>query len=278
MAHWTFDGAVTTVMPGEVKGGAKVENNRLQLPVAGAYFETRPLPREIREKTLAVWVSLSDLEQEGGAAISLESSDGRVFDALVFGERQRRKWMAGSEGFARTRDVDGPLEETAVGGWVHMAAVYSADNRIALYRNGKPYGSSYDPGVPLRVFPAGSARIVLGRRHATSGRVWLTGAVRQAFLHDRALSAAEVEQSFKADRGLIISQSELLAELDEKQRRQRSTALEKVARSREGVALESQSVPTVYAGTRQQPAGTRLLKRGDVKSPGDLVRAQRLGT
>ncbi|MSU32319.1 MAG: DUF1553 domain-containing protein [Pedosphaera sp.] len=272
MAHWTFDGAVTTVMPGEAKGGAKVENNRLQLPVAGAYFETRPLPREIREKTLEVWVSLLDLEQEGGAAISLESNEAGVFDALVFGERQRRKWMAGSEGFARTRDVDGPLEDAVVGGWVHMAAVYSADNRIALYRNGKPYGASYDPGVPLKVFPAGSARIVLGRRHATSGRVWLTGAVRQASLHDRALSVAEVEQSFKAGSGLIISQSELLAELDDRQRRQRLTALEKVARSREGVALESQSVPTVYAGTRQQPPVTRLLKRGDVKSPGDPVR------
>jgi hypothetical protein len=123
--RWAFDGAGGAMPSGEAKGGAVVGPSGLQLPKAGAYFEAAPLTREIREKTLEAWVSLSDLEQGGGAAISLESRDGGTFDAIVFGERQGRKWMAGSEGFVRTKDVDGPAEESTPDptAWVSMSCM-----------------------------------------------------------------------------------------------------------------------------------------------------------
>ncbi|MEN9678135.1 MAG: hypothetical protein RIS76_4031 [Verrucomicrobiota bacterium] len=270
LARWVFDGATNRVMPGTPRDGATVVAGRLLLPSAGAYFETAPLPREIREKTLEAWVSLSDLDQGGGAAISLERMDGAVFDAIVFGERQPGKWTAGSEGFARTRDLEGPVEDAPPGALVHLAAVYSADNRVTLYRNGEPYGQPYTPSTPIQTFKAGDARVVLGRRHQGGGRPWLSGSVHQAALHDRALSPSEVSASFRSG-GFSLPHSEILASLDADQRASRDRSLRRMTHAREGLAAESKSGPQAYAGKREQPAPTRALKRGDVKSPGDVV-------
>ncbi len=267
--RWTFNGVPSTVMPGELKDGAAITDGRLQLPKAGAYFKSAPLPRDIREKTLEAWVSLADLEQGGGAAISLESTGGVPFDAIVFGERQARKWMAGSEGFARTRNLDAPEETAAPGALIHVAAVYSADHRVALYRNGEPYGAPYAAG-PLVTFKAGAAHIALGRRHQGGGRPWLTGALQQAALYDRALSAEEVAASFRAG-GFSLPQAEILASLSVAQRATRDEALASMVKARAGIAEADKPGAVAYAGKREQPAPTKALKRGDVKSPGDVV-------
>jgi hypothetical protein len=279
MAHarWAFDGATGSMSSGEAKGGAVVGPTGLQLPKAGAYFEAAPLTRDVREKTLEAWVSLSDLEQGGGAAISLESRDGGTFDAIVFGERQARKWMAGSEGFVRTKDVDGPVEvESGSNRWVHVVLVHGSDNRVTLYRNGEPYGASYVASSPLRTFKAGEARVVLGRRHQGGTRPWLTGAIRQAALYDRALTAAEVGAAFRSG-GFAVSKDEALAALTDGEKGDRDEALKRLVKAREIVAAASKSGPVGYVGTRVQPEPTRALKRGDVKSPGDVVTPGGLG-
>ena len=72
-------------MPGTLHGGAEIVNGRLKLGKPGAFFKTAPLPKEIAARTLEAWVALATLEQGGGAAISLESSTGADFDAIVFG-------------------------------------------------------------------------------------------------------------------------------------------------------------------------------------------------
>jgi hypothetical protein len=65
-ARWKFDDATNAVMPGELKGGATITNGALKLGDTGAFYQTRPLPRDIREKTLEAWVLLADLKQRGG--------------------------------------------------------------------------------------------------------------------------------------------------------------------------------------------------------------------
>jgi hypothetical protein len=102
------------------------------------------------KKTLEAWVALDDRQQRGGAAISIENSDGSVFDAIVYGERQAGKWMAGSSGFERTRDLDAPEETSGPGVLVHLTIVYRGDNSIAVFRNGEPYGKPYTPASELR--------------------------------------------------------------------------------------------------------------------------------
>ena len=267
--QWSFDRLETAEVAGKLHGSARVTEGVLELLQTGAYFQSMPLTRDIREKTLSAWVRLSDLQQSGGAVLSLEQSDGRVFDALVFGERQPRKWTAGSEGFQRTRDLQAPEESEALGGWVHMAAVYSADRRVALYRNGQPYGEPYE--VPALVtFLAGNARIAIGRRHEGGGKPWLTGAVRQAALHDRALSPTEIQAVFREGGG-GPSLTEALAHLTPQEVRERNAARQRLQEAQGRLQAQDKPAGQAYAGRREQPAPTRILRRGDVKSPGDTV-------
>ena len=271
-ASWTFDGRVPQELPGETLGGAVVEDGLLKLPKAGAYFRSAPLARDLGARTLEAWVSLADLDQSGGAVLSLEDASGTPFDALVFGERQRRKWTAGSEGFARTRDLDTPEENATPGQWIHVAAVYASDNTIALYRNGQPYGRPYNPGTPLISFKAGKARVLLGMRHTGGGKPWLTGAIRRAAIHDRALSADEIAAAFRSG-GHGIPLPEILARLEPAERTEREQALAQITRAQSALAVVERPLPMAYAGRREQPKPTHVLKRGDVLSPGDVVAA-----
>ena len=92
------------------------------------------------DKTLVSWVCLSDTAQQGGSALTIQSGD--RFDGIVFGERVAGKWMAGSEGFARTQGdqqanaVENADDKTLI----QMAIVYKG-SQISIYRNGEPYAS-----------------------------------------------------------------------------------------------------------------------------------------
>ena len=177
--------------------------------------------------------------------------------------------MAGSSGFERTHDLQAPEETSAPGALIHMAIVYRADNSIAVFRNGEPYGKPYTPGSPLQTFKAGSARVLLGMRHTGGGKPFLTGEIQQAALYDRALSAEEVAASFRAA-GFSIPQSEIIAHLTGAERTERDAVLAQLKKSHN--ALDAiKPLPVSYAGTRIQPAPTHKLKRGDVKSPEEVV-------
>ncbi len=139
-ALWRFAGPTDVASLGELKGSAIVSDGVLALPKDGSYFQSAPLESDIHEKTLEAWVSLSDLAQGGGAAISIENSEGTQFDAIVFGEREQGKWTAGSDGFQRTANLSADVETTPIGGLIHMAIVYRDDNSVALFRNGEVYG------------------------------------------------------------------------------------------------------------------------------------------
>jgi Protein of unknown function (DUF1553)/Protein of unknown function (DUF1549)/Planctomycete cytochrome C/Concanavalin A-like lectin/glucanases superfamily len=270
-AQWSFDGEPSAVMAGTTVGGAEISGGGLKLNKEGAHFKSAPLTKDIREKSLEAWVSLANLEQAGGAAISLQTNAGQVFDAIVFGEQKARKWMAGSEGFVRTKDLDLPDETAASGTFVHVAMIYSSDNTITFYRNGEQLGKSYKPAAGLQTFKAGEAHVVLGMRHTGGGRPWLTGDVRQAALYDRALSPEEVLASYRSG-GKALTQTEILACLTPEQHAARDRAMAEVNQAREALAaLEKSSVAVSYAGVRVQPEPTKRLKRGEVNSPAEVV-------
>jgi len=266
LVRWVFDGP-DGQGGGAVQGAARIADGLLTLPGSGSFLKTEPLDRDIREKTLEAWVSLADLDQRGGAAIAIEGGNGRQFDAIVFGERRPRRWLAGSEFFHRTVDVDGADEDAAPGTFVHVAVVYRSDDSIALFRNGTAYGKPYVPKSALQTYRAGDARVLLGLRH-TGSNGYLVGAVRRAAFYDRALSDAEVAASFRSA-GPALSQAELLARMPAELRARRDAArarLERAVAERE--TLDRPRAETVsYVGTRQQPAPTRFLSRGDVTAP-----------
>ena len=200
LARWSFDKDARDQLGslhGELLGGATLRNGRLILDGKDAHLRTAPLGRELREKTLEAWVALTTLDQAGGGVLTVETSNGTVFDAIVFGEKSPRKWVNGSNNFLRSRTLDGVTETAKPGELVYLAVTYRADGTIAFFRNGQPYDAPHRPDAPLVTFPA-DAHLLLGRRHTGGGRAFLAGEIDEARLYDRALTAEEIAASFKA--------------------------------------------------------------------------------
>lgn len=243
LAVWSFDGDADDsvgVLSGELLGGAVIRNGRLVLDGKGAYLRSAPLARPLREKTLEVWATVADTAQRGGGLLTVESADGSVFNAIVFGEERPRQWMAGSELFSRTRHVGGADETAAPDETLHLAITYREDGSIAIFRNGESYGASYTPegehGKP-RQFQENSARVLIGMRHSGGSNGFFAGEIEEARLHGRALAADEVADSFRQGPGWP-SAAEAERLLTPEQRRDRDTLLARIATLRASFVQE----------------------------------------
>jgi hypothetical protein len=272
IARWNFDGDFKDVigeLHGEARGGAKLQDGRLIVDGAGAFVATAPIKRTLREKTLEAWVQLDDLNQRGGGVISIQKIDGGQFDAIVFGEREPKRWMAGSNGFVRTQSFGGPEEIDVTNRVVHFAIVYRADGTIVGYRDGKPYGTAYQSGG-LATYEAGTAQILFGLRHGTSagGNRMLRGAIDAAQLYDRALTDAEVAASAEFSAfGVTIEQT--LAALTPAERNQ----LSELRRHADQLAAARATVRplSVYAATPRPATVEHVLLRGNPAAISDAV-------
>ncbi len=280
LVRWSFDEGTTDellAVTGRLHGDARLEDGFLILDGATGYFASDPLPKSIGQKTLEAWVLLESLDQQGGAAISIQSLDGGVFDAIVFGEREPRRWMAGSNGFVRTQSFSGP-EETIQSGsenaeLVHFAIVYESDGRITSYRNGLPYGESYVTSPPP-TFLRDDSQVIVGLRHGTSAAIgrMLSGRIDRVQLYDRALSADEIAAS--AARRDFVSTTELLAHMTQEQQATRQQIVDRQQAIDE--RLTELNHLKVYAVNPQQPDLTHVLHRGNSEEPRDVVAAMGL--
>lgn len=148
------------------------------------------------DKTLVAWASPANLSQQGGSVLTIQSGD--RFDAIVFGERARGKWMAGSDFFRRTQeDQSANAPETAgPEALVQLAIVYEG-NAIRLYRNGDPYAAYEAQNVDL--LGAEDQIAVFGLRHVGAGTgTPFAGKIEDARIYGRALTAREI-RSLKPD-------------------------------------------------------------------------------
>jgi len=277
VARWDFNEDLRDSvgsLHGTAFGGARVAGGRLILDGgAETRVETTPIDRDLREKTLAVWVALADLKQQGGAALSLQTPSGAVFDAIVFGEREAGQWMAGSNGFVRTQSFRAPVEtvsaaDPVTGPTVQLTLVYRADQSITMYRNGVRYGEPYNAGG-LATYEKGKAQIVLGMRHSPpGGNRMLGGAIDRAELFDRPLTDEEV-----ADLNGTVSQSvtndELVSHLDSSQREQRNRLVRDFSEVQSRLNLLRGGV--VYAVKPSPPGPTYFLERGNPAVPREVV-------
>ncbi len=144
--------------------GAEISEGTLAVK-DGAHVNTMPLSKSLKTKTLEAWVQLDTLDQRGGGVMTVQTRDGNVFDSIVFAEQKKRRWMAGSNGFARTQPFDGGGEETeAANRFVHIAISYHADGTVIGYRDGIRYGKPYKTSPPLE-FRAGESMVSFGVRH-----------------------------------------------------------------------------------------------------------------
>ena len=278
IARWTFEGdAKDSIggLHGTLAGGAIVSGGRLKLDGKGAFVRTAPLARPLREKTLEAWVALGDRDQRGGGVISVEAKDGAIFDAIVFGERVPRRWMAGSSFFHRSRDLDAPDETARPGRLVHVAIVYHADNSIAVYRNGVSYGEPYTPAgenSTLRTYAPGESHVLFGLRHTGAGNGFLRGEIEEARLYDRALTPAEIAASARSLSNSIVTDQQISEALTDEEREQRSRLTRQLGKLR-GEMKAQPSNALVYAAVSREPDPTFVLMRGDIDKPGAQVSA-----
>lgn len=156
IAHWSFDQDLTDHIGSldfeDVTGqsyidtteGALVLDGNTVLHTNGAATEAGPVALE--KKTLALWVSVETLDQQYGTSpMSVETMSPHAFDALVFEERQSNKWMAGSDYFERTQDLNGAeLIEYNAGVKQHLAVVYGGRDEGKCVFPFTYYGVTYN--------------------------------------------------------------------------------------------------------------------------------------
>ena len=179
---------------------------------------TTSLGKDIQEKTLEAWVQLNDLGQKGSGVIGIQSTDGQVFDSIVFGEKSPQTWMAGSDTLKRSQGNDGPKETEAQSKPIHVAITYSKDGTITRYRKGQVYGDSYK--TKSQSFEKGKSQILFGMRHGTKAemRGILSGRILRAQFYDRALNPAEIAASAGTESN-FISDDEMLAMMSDNEKK-----------------------------------------------------------
>ena len=238
IAAWDFSRGLQDLvgqMHGQLKGSAKLAGGGLEVDGRSGYILTSPLQKQLQEKTLEAWVQLANLDQKGGGVITLQTPDGVVFDSIVFGEKESRHWLAGSDNHRRTSLFGGTPETEANSQPVHIALTYGKDGRITGYRNGKAYGRSYSSKGPV-VFKSGEAVVSFGLRHLPAGgNRLLAGRILKAHLYDQELTAEQIAASSKSLR-TFVTEDQVLASLSKVDRSRVSKTRAAINRDREELA------------------------------------------
>lgn len=271
-ALWEFDGDLRDSigeLHGTAVGNARTENGALVLDGTG-FVETPTVPVVLEGKTLEAWVRLDGVDQRGGAAVSLETRDGVIFDAIVFGEREPGRWLAGSNNFVRSGSFGGPREEAAGVRAVQVAIVYAEDGTVTAYRDGEIYGASVRT-APLQPFAASETEVLFGLRHRPAGgNRLLKGRIERAAIYSRPLSAAEIAASAAA--AGVLTEQAIVAALSEPERAERVRIVAAIAAA--VAAREHQAARAsrkVYALVPGRGEVTKVLARGDPDLAGRTV-------
>ncbi|NQV24802.1 MAG: DUF1553 domain-containing protein [Rhodopirellula sp.] len=272
-AQWNFDNDLNDSigsLHGKIVGSAKLEGGALVVD-GKSYVETTIVPTELKEKTLEAWVQVDTLDQSGGGAISLETPGGGIFDAIVYAEREKRRWMAGSNGFVRTESFNAAEEDEAAKQIVHVAIVYKADGTIIGYRNGQPYGSPIRKSG-LQTYAANGSQVLFGLRHSPGGgNRFLSGCIHKASLYDTALSSEAVAASAGTDSD-YVSDEELVDWLTPENMKERATLKSLVTTLTEKrQQVEAASNRNIYTMNPGKPAEIRFLTRDDIEQEGEVV-------
>ena len=273
-ATWEFDGDLKDrlgSLHAKANGGATIVDGFLKVDGKSAYANTPTIPIALGERTLEAWVQLDSLTQRGGGVISIQTTNGGVFDAIVFGEKEPKKWMAGSNAFTRYRPFGGKEETDATERPVHMAIVFKNDGTITAYRDGQPYGKPYRPGAMQR-FAANTAQIVFGLRHGTPGaNRMLAGRIQRAQLYDRALTAQEIAASAGVADSNYVPESQILARISDVDRKKIADLNAQTTQlTSEKNRIGNTESQKMYTCVSSNP-GPTYLYRGMVADPKQIV-------
>jgi acid phosphatase type 7 len=216
VSHWVF-------APGELRAGT-VRDRAGRLPAQvtgepvfapGGGLETRPLRtgvvlREMvraddpvlpeQDVTVGAWVRVDQGHSFGGILGAVRwSGDAEQGFVLGYDESVFTWCLSGQEtGSGKLTRLRGKtLFEK--GRWYHVVGTYDGKT-MQLYVNGKLEGASTRERGKIRHAP--QAPFVLGAFREKEKHYALPGAVKEAWLYHRALSAAQVSEQFEANRSL----------------------------------------------------------------------------
>ena len=201
IGHWTFEkGAELEDLTGHFSDidllGADVKDGKLHLGSNEWAMTTGYKGPDIGpDKTLITWLYLDDLNVTRGATLAVNKSSADTFDAIVYAERQPKRWMAGSSFFRRTADANPGFEEKETGKLIQLAISYEDDGgnaKIMIYRNGKVIGD-YTKG-PIVSWEAGDVEALFGPRALIGGTAygWVVARVEDARIYNAVLDEKEI--------------------------------------------------------------------------------------
>ena len=201
IGHWTFENGVEledlTGNFGEIDLlGADVKDGKLRIGNNEWAITTGYKGPDIGpDKTLVAWLYLDDLNVTRGAPLAVNKSSGDTFDAIVYAERQPKRWMAGSSFFRRTQDANPGFEEKETGKLIQLAISYEDDGgnaKIMIYRNGDLIGD-YTMG-PIVSWETGDVEALFGPRAFIGGTAhgWVIGRVEDARIYNTVLNENEI--------------------------------------------------------------------------------------
>ena len=201
IGHWTFENGVELedltghfgdidLLDADVKDGKlHIGNNEWAMTTGYKGPDIGP------DKTLVTWIYLDDLSITRGATLAVNKSSGDTFDAIVYAERQPKRWMAGSSHFRRTQDADPGFEEKQTGKLIQLAISYEDDGgnaKIMIYRDGDVIGD-YTMG-PIVSWEAGDVEALFGPRALIGGTAhgWIVARVEDARIYNAVLDEKEI--------------------------------------------------------------------------------------
>jgi len=250
---WNFADAVVDSVSGRsliFSGDARLDKGRLKMQGNG-HASTSSLDIDLKAKTLEVLVELDDYNQRGAGVVTVQTSDGNIFDSIVFGEKSPGQWIAGSNYFSRTESFEGEVETEATKTPIHLVVVYEDSGRITAYRNGTIYGKPYQ-SRGLQHFQAGQTVLSLGVRHLPAGgNRMLKGSVHQVRLYDVALTAEDVRTLYTAGSSVVteamISDQLTSQQREEVARLRGQVVIADAARQELRLAIQPDEVQAIWA-------------------------------
>ena len=212
IGYWDFEGGSTSDSAGNfgdlIMNGSTISNGKLDLNAGSNVRTANYSGSDIISKTLVSFAEIEDLDVRAGSILSIQSFEtGHNFDAIVYSERQIKRWMPGSEGFVRTVDPSPGFEESTSNIPVMMVITYAetpnGKTLITIYRNGTEIGQYLTTDILTYSTASVDAdsntdvEIMFGSRHSIpNNRNFAVGSVdalvEEAMIFNRTLSPTEI--------------------------------------------------------------------------------------
>ena len=204
VGHWTFEkGSELKDLMGnfaDIKlNGAKIKDGKLDVDSGKWAIATPYKGPDILDKTLVSWASIDSLKVQKGSILTIDRLSDPTFDAIVLGERQNQRWMAGSGWFHRTQDPKPGFEETKENRMAQLAISYKkigggeGTAHVVIYHNGVKIGD-YKQGI-FPLFAKDDCEAIWGIRHGGvgGGPGNMDAKIEDARIYATVLSQGEVK-------------------------------------------------------------------------------------